>query len=216
MSFFKSLFNRPNKSQTEIPTEESYFDKNKQKIYPWIKVMLPDDESLTDNVLQLTAEDSPIMKLWIDDLFISYVFDVGYGFRVIAQRDLPNSVTVEQLHSIAVENLNRDIEFKLLDTESSGYMLTAGGNHEAGSVCLPGTWDWLADHFGDSLYVAVPAKDLVLLVPKSDTAKLENLKVFVNDIFQKGDRLLTRNIFEYDGETKKWKIFDRASGNASR
>jgi uncharacterized protein YtpQ (UPF0354 family) len=216
MSLFRNIFNKGIKAESKERNKDVYFERHKQKIYPWIKVTLSDDQELTDNVLELTEEDSPIMKPWLGDLFITYVLDVGHSFEVIPKRDLPKSISEDQLHNIAIENLSRDIEFELLDTFFGGYMLTAGGNHEAGSICLPGVWEWLADHLGDSLCVAFPAKDLVLLVSKSDTDKIEGLKTFVRTTFKNGERLLTRNIFEYDKDTTKWTIVDCASENASR
>jgi uncharacterized protein YtpQ (UPF0354 family) len=217
MSLFKNIFNKGIKAESKERNKDVYFERHKQKIYPWIKVTLSDDDQeLTDNVLEVTEEDSPIMKPWLGDLFITYVIDVGHSFEVIPKRDLPKSISEDQLHSIAIENLSRDIEFELLDTSFGGYMLTAGGNHEASSICLLGMWEWLADHLGDSLCVAFPAKDLVIIVRKSDSDKIDNLKIFVHNTFKDGERLLTRNIFEYDRDTTEWRLVDRVSENASR
>jgi hypothetical protein len=72
-------------------------------------------------------------------------------------------------------------------------------------------WDWLTEHLNDSLIVGVPAKDLVIMVPEGDTDKIANLKIFVHEIFKEGERLLTRNIFRFDRETKEWTIIDSVS-----
>ena len=133
---------------------------------------------------------------------------MGDSFQVLLERDLPNNVTTEELHELAVENLNRDIEFKLHDANFGGHGLIAGGDHEAGSICLPGMWDWLVEHLNDNLIVGIPAKDIVVMVPERDTDKVVSLKIFVREIFKTGERLLTTNIFRVDRETKEWTIVD--------
>lgn len=192
---------------------EPILDTHKDKIYPWIKVFFTgDDDPRNTNIhIELTGEDEPIKKDWLGDLGILYVADMGDRFQVLLERDLPSDVTKDELHQLAAENLNRDIEFKLHDTNFGGHGLIAGGDHEAGSICLPGMWAWLAEHLNDNLIVGIPAKDLVVMVPAGEKEKIANLKIFVDDIFETGDRLLTRNIFRFDRETKEWTIADKVT-----
>ena len=212
MSFLKKIFSKPPQVDKDIPETESIFKTHKDKIYPWIKVTFSEDDPRnTPTQITLTGDDSPISRMWLDDLAIFYVADTGNNFQVLLERDLPQDVSKEQLHNLAAGNLNRDIEFKIHDTNFGGHGLIAGGDHEAGSICLPGMWDWLTEHLNDSLIVGVPAKDLVIMVPESDTDKVANLKIFVHEIFKEGERLLTRNIFRFDRETKEWTIVDSVS-----
>ena len=212
MSFFKKIFSKAPQVDKDIPETESIFETHKDKIYPWIKVTFSDDDPRnTPTQITLTEDDSPINRVWLDDLAIFYVADTGNSFQVLLERDLPQDVSKEQLHNLAVDNLNRDIEFKIHEANFGGHGLIAGGDHEAGSICLPGMWDWLTEHLNDSLIVGVPAKDVVIMVPDSDTDKIANLKIFVHEIFKGGERLLTRNIFRFDRETKEWTIVDKVS-----
>lgn len=210
MSLSSKLFSKTPQADKKNPVTESIFKTHKDKIYPWVKVFWTDDDDPrnTPTQIELKGEDAPIKKDWLGDLGILYVADTGNSFQVILERDLPKEMTKEKLHQLAIDNLNRDIEFKLHDTDFGGHMLTAGGDHEAGSVCLTGMWDWLTEHLNDNLIVGIPAKDLVIMVPESDTDKIANLKIFVHEIFKDGERLLTRNIFRFDRETKKWTIVD--------
>lgn len=212
MSFLKKILSKSPQVDKDIPETEPIFETHKDKIYPWIKVTFSDDDSRnTPTQITLTGDDSPISTMWLGDLAILYVADTGNSFQVLLERDLPQNVSKEQLHNLAVDNLNRDIEFKLHETNFGGHGLIAGGDHEAGSICLPGMWDWLTEHLNDSLIVGVPAKDLVIMVPESDTDKIANLKIFVHELFKEGERLLTKNIFRFDRETKEWTIFDSVS-----
>jgi uncharacterized protein YtpQ (UPF0354 family) len=189
---------------------ESIFETHKDKIYPWIKVFFTgdDDPRNTKTQIKLIGEDAPIKIDWLGDLGIFYVADMGDSFQVLLEGDLPKNVSKEELHQLSIDNLSRDIEFKLHDTNFGGHGLIAGGDHEAGSICLPDMWDWLAEHLNDNLIVGIPAKDLVVMVPESDTDKTANLKIFVHEIFKEGERLLTKNIFRFNRETKEWTIVD--------
>ncbi len=210
MTFLKNIFSRSNQSEKEKEQITFVFNTHKDKIYPWIKVFWlgDDDPRNTPIQIDLNADDSPIKKNWLGDLAILYVADMGNNFQVILNRDLPKDISEEQLHKIAIDNLNRDIEFKLHDTNFGGYGLVAGGDHEAGSICLPEVWGWLSEHLNDNLIVAIPAKDIVMLVRESDVDKISNLKIFVHEIFKKGERLLTKNIFRFSKDSKKWTIVD--------
>lgn len=192
---------------------KSIFETHKTKIYPWIKVFFTGegDPRNTANQIDLKGEDALIKKDWLGDLGILYVADMDNRFQVLLERDLPKGMTKEELHQLAIDNLNRDIEFKLHAADFGGHMLTAGGDHEAGSICLLEMWDWLAEHFNDNLIVGIPAKDLVILVPETDADKITNLKIFVHEIFKSGERLLTKNIFRFDRNSRKWTIVDNIS-----
>ena len=205
MTFLKSIFNKPSKVDKTNVVTPSYYETHKDRIYPWIKVTF--DDGIPAQI-ELKGEDELISKTWLGDLIIFYVFDLGDRFQLIHKRDLPNNLTDEQLHQLAVDNLDRDVEFELLDTNFGAYGLIAGGNHEAGAICLPDKWDWLIQHFNDSLIVAMPAKDLVLMVPETDTNATNNLKIFVHQTFQGAGKLLTRNIFRLDKDSKEWTIID--------
>lgn len=212
MSFFKKVYSKDPQVDKSISQTKSIFETHKYKIYPWIKGTFTDDDSRnTPTQITLTGDDSPISREWLGDLTIFYVADTGDSFQILLERDLPHDLSKEQLHNLAVDNLDRDVEFKLYETNVGVQGLIAGGDHEAGSICLPGLWGWLTEHLNDSLIVGVPAKDLVIMVPENDTDKIANLKIFVHEIFKEGERLLTRNIFRFERETKEWTIVDSVS-----
>lgn len=209
MSFLKKLFGKTSQAEDAFPEAESLFETHRNKIYPWVKVFFGDtDPRNTPVQIELKGDDAPIIKNWLGDLGIFYAVDLGNRFQILLARDIPKNMTAEELHQLASDNLRRDIEFRLHETNFGGHGLIAGGDHEAGSICLPEMWDWLTEHLNDNLIVGIPSKDLVLMVPESDGDKTANLKIFVHQIFKDGERLLTRNIFKFDRETKGWTIVD--------
>jgi uncharacterized protein YtpQ (UPF0354 family) len=188
---------------------DSLFASHRLKIYPWVKVALSDDDLRPgEMVMELDEEESPIMRAWLGDLIITYVFDLGDSFQLLQARDLPVDVSMDELHEIAVSNLDRDIGYVLRETNFGGYILTAGGDHEAGAICLQGKWQWLAEHLGDDLIVSIPAKDLVLILPQKDTGRLEAFKAFIVNAFQDGERLLSHGVFKYNRASGQWSLID--------
>jgi uncharacterized protein YtpQ (UPF0354 family) len=183
---------------------------NKEKIYPWIKVVFDTNEIDTGKEILLSGEDAPIRKKWLGDLEIFYVIDQGNNFRIIQNRDIDSEITIEQLHELAVENLERDVEFRFVETSFGGHGLIAGGDHEAGSICLPHIWKWCSDQVNDDLIVGIPAKDMITMVPASNPEKIHKLKDFIRELFKDGERLLTKQLFIFHKEENKWDLYQSA------
>jgi len=188
------------------------FDEIQTKIYPWIKVVYEADEDVPNSTqeIELKDEEQPIMQSWLGNLAIFYAVDEGDQFSLILKRDMPQNITIEELHDIATTNLERDIEFTFRETGFGGHGLIAGGNHETGSLTLTGIWQWCAEQIQDNLIVAVPAKDLVMMVSENDKDKIASLKNFVTEIFKDGERLLTKQLYHFDKSNSKWRLWGQA------
>jgi uncharacterized protein YtpQ (UPF0354 family) len=188
------------------------FDEIKDKIYPWIKVVYEPNEEVPNSTqeIELKDEEQPIMQNWLGNLAIFYAVDEGDHFSLILKRDLPKNMTSEELHDISTTNLDRDIEFRFNETGFGGHGLIAGGDHEAGSLTLTGIWEWCADQIQDNLIVAIPAKDLIMMVPENDIDKIDALKSFVTEIFQDGERLLTKQLYHFDKSNSIWTLWGQA------
>lgn len=181
----------------------------KTRIYPWFKVLYEPSLEVSDSIraIELKDEEQPIMQNWLGDLAIFYVVDEGNQFSLVLKRDLPQNITIEELHDIATNNLDRDIEFTFSETGFGGYGLIAEGNHETGSLTLTGIWEWCAGQIQDNLIVAVPAKDSIMMVPENDKDKIEALKKFVAEIFKGSERLLTNQLYHFDKSNSVWTLW---------
>jgi len=203
---------KSNAPSDSLKTNASKFNEVRNKIYPWIKVMLDPGDKMPNSKteIELKRPDEPIYQEWLGNLSIFYTVDEGNHFNILLKRDLPDSMTLQELHKIAITNLERDVEFKFSQTNFGASGLIAGGDHEAGALCLPHIWEWCSDQFHDNLIVAVPAKDMVLMVPASDKEKIEALKNFVTEFFKNGGRLLTKQLYLYDKSSGKWTLWGQA------
>lgn len=200
MSFFKRIFGR---KTTANNTPVASFHEYASKIYPWVKVSSPVGSTAS---FELNDGQALICRPWLGDLIILYVEEAENSFRVLQRHDLPEGFTDEQLHQVALINLSRQVEFELHKSHLGFYGLVAGGNHEAGAICLPGLWKQLATELNDNLVVAIPAKDLLLFSPESDTTGILKMKESAAAIFNNGERLLTKTIFKYHKETADWSV----------
>jgi len=188
------------------------FENIKDKIYPWIKVVYEPGKEVPNstNEIELSAEDSPVNMAWLGNLAIYYAVDEGDNFSLILNRDMPVDLKLDQLHDLAITNLDRDVEFSFNETVFGGYGLIADGNHEAGSLCLDGIWHWCAGQLHDNLVVAIPAKDMIMMVPVSDKDKISKLRKFVMELFKNGERLLTKQLYLFDRDKNNWSIWGQA------
>jgi uncharacterized protein YtpQ (UPF0354 family) len=180
-------------------------DSIQDKVYPRIKVILPDD----DNSLDVSETDRPIFQKWHGDLAIFYVVDEGNYFSFILNRQLNDKWTIEKVHEIAMRNLKRDTEFNLSEAPTfGGYALIAGGDHEPTGLLIPEMWDDISKTANSNLIVSAPAKDLLLIAPASDKSKIDNLKALMTKVFASGEGLLSKKLFEYKRGTKQWTVCD--------
>ncbi|GAA3954391.1 DUF1444 family protein [Chitinophaga oryziterrae] len=208
MSLLKNIFGKSVRVDENEAKSTDSFEFHKDEIYPWVKVLMDDNTSETAATeLKLVGENTPVYRKLLGDLAIFYVVDNGDNFRILLKRDLPKHLTEEALHQIAINNLEKNIKYKLHKTNFEGYGLIADGNHEAEAICLPEIWDWLSGHFDNNLIVAVPAKDLIMMVPANDTDKISNLKIAVYETFKNNQRLLTKTLFHFYKESKEWKLW---------
>ena len=208
MSFLKKLFRPHAKSPTPTDKPEIKFEDFKEKIYPWIKVTVQDNEPAPPGEFIFKVE--LMMKPWLGNLVIFYAVDEGHAFSLLQKNQVPPEMSVDELNRLAVENLSRDVEFQFRETNFGGHGFIAGGDHETGSLCLPEIWKWCATELGDDLIVAVPAKDIVMMVRASDEEKIDQLKTFVTELHATGERLLTKQLYRYDAESQQWSIYDTA------
>lgn len=137
-------------------------ETHKAKIYPRIKVMLNDEEQVESNVkIQFSGDDEPVFTKCPGDLAVFYARDLGERIQMLQKFHVPDDLSNEELHTLAVENLRRDTEYRISPTTIRGFGLLCGGDHEAGALCLEEVWVGLTDYFADNLIVAISAKDLV-------------------------------------------------------
>lgn len=179
--------------QTETPVDFN-------KVYPWVK----HDTSAEERPAELTAD--VVTKDLIGDLLILYVEDRGTEFKVLFNKHLPEGTTKEKLYALSLTNLRRDVKFELQQPMPNTWMIIAGGDHEAGALCLPELWTkWAAERNGD-LLVAPLSKDVVIFCAAADATGKEQLATLATRMQGKLDRPLTKKVLRYKAKTATWVV----------
>jgi len=173
------------------------FNKISAEIYPVIKVQTNDENDT--NVIKMIGEDEPVFQKLAGDLLCFYGIDRESHFELILKRNLPESITIEQLDSIAVENLIAEIEgnLKIHQTDFGGFGFTCGGNYEATLFKLDGIWDLITERLGGSIIFNVPSKDLIMFVKSDDPKGINGLRNIIEEVHNGGERLLSKHLFRY-------------------
>lgn len=174
------------------------FNKVADKIYPVIKIQTFETDD--NNVIKMTGEDEPIFTKLTGDLLCFYGIDRGSNFELLLKRNLPESVTIEKLDSLATANLRKEIEgnLKIHQTDFGGFGFTCGGNYEAALFKLSGIWELMTESLGESIIFIVPSKDLIMFVKSEDQNGIDGLKKIIEEVHNGGDRLLSKHLFKYE------------------
>lgn len=129
--------------------------------------------------ISLSREDSPVLRPFTDDLLVSYVADAADHLTFVQHRHLQQEgLSVDQLHSMAVSNLQALAEEKLAVREyGSIYVALMGGNFEASLLALDAMWNHWYAHLAPQGFVAVaPARDLLAFCDSSSAQGLVELR----------------------------------------
>ena len=162
--------------------------------------------------ITLSAEDSPVMIPFAENLSVSYAVDHGTHYQFVSNRDLSDTVTVEKLHTAALQNMITEIadNIQAHGDPTDVLMLTNGGNYEAAMLIWDDIWTQIESVVGGAYYVAVPARDLVYVAPKSNPDAIARLKELINRLFDDKEAfgLMVRHIYHRIGD--KWEIVTTA------
>ena len=179
------------------------FDDLREHIFPWIKAKHDAPEGETDGGV---AVDLVIMD-FMADLGITFAVDEGEYFSLLQWGDVPEGMDIDAIYTLAKKNLSEQVEFTLTGTNYGGFGILAGGDHEAGALCLDFIWDAVATQAGEDLVVAVPAKDCLFMARASDPEQIEAMTAISRDIVENGERTLTRTLFLFTAANRAFSVY---------
>lgn len=177
-----------------------------KKVFPRLKETYSNDDPVTlemqdGKTITLTEEDSPVMKPFAENLTISYALDMGTYYQFVPNRDLSEELTIEMLHEAALENMIDEIadNIQAHGEPADVLMITNGGNYEAVMLIWNDIWSQIESVVGGELYVAVPARDVLYVAPKSNPDAIERLSNLIKRLFDEDENaqgLMVRHIYE--------------------
>ena len=140
-----------------------------------------------------------------DSFVLCYVEDLGNVLGYLRTANIPDGVTPEMIQKAAFENLIRDIQYRICQTNTPDvYAVACGGDFEAESILFPGFWSSIANQNGSNIIIAIPAKDLVFFAAENDRKAVKRMLRLASDAFnttrhspQIGN-LFCRDVFRYN------------------
>ena len=180
------------------------FDAIRDRIFPWIKAKIADSPNGDD------GEAVPVdlvVRDFLADLIITYAVDEGDRFSLLQRNDVPEDIGPDELYALACKNMADQVEFNFTGTNYGGYGILAGGDHEAGALCLDFIWDFCAREIGKDLVIAVPAKDCLFMAVAEDAEQVEAMKAISRDIFEHGERTLTSALLLFHADTRDFSVY---------
>lgn len=209
MSFLSKLFGGSKDGSAE--TNNSEYNSNGldlSRVFPRLKAVLPDADlsviKTADGKEIVLPEDSMmVIEPYVDGLVLSYAIDEGAYFSFVTNGHLSDEVTINKIRSAALANLREEVKgaVQFQGDPSDIVMVTNGGNYEATMVLYDGFMEFMHEQMKGDFYVAIPARDLLYLAPKSNLESIDTLTAAIHhhykdEEFAASTHALVRNIYE--------------------
>ncbi|MFN9718761.1 MAG: DUF1444 family protein [Planctomycetota bacterium] len=165
-------------------------DEVRERILPMLS---GDDESRTED---------RVRTAWVGGLSVGYVVDEAESYRFVLQQMLDSwSITSDELHDIALDNLRRyasenPLEVTMVGDDDDPRMLMPikPDAYNSSRILDPGFHGRLRDLFGPELLIGVPNRDFFVAVTMKDRELIEQVRLRVNEDFATMHHPLTRRL----------------------
>lgn len=204
------MFFKKNSKKEIINTEKnllSEFEKIKHAILP---IPRPDYTVIQ----QEGGENRVLNKLYKEnfgDMTLFFQIDRGDFWEVMIKENLPESISVDDVFSIALSNLYARYKCEIiLSHHFLGYeVLSEDTNFTASVLYLGNLWINLANRLNDNLIIALPARDTVLIVEESKKDTIDEMREVVKTIYtDSGKFQLSQMLYKFDLEDKTFSVYE--------
>lgn len=213
MGLFQKLFKKSEKPSAALEENDNSIDLT--RVYPRIKAIFDDETpdpkpDPTEPVFEMSYPESPVYEGFAKGIGIFYGVDTGHSYKLVQNRHLSETITLEKLRAAALANMARDVSDKTqIDGDPANVMmLTNGGNFEAAMILADGIWEHLESVFNDQICIAIPARDLLFIAGRNNPIGMEKLRALVRKFFdeQETQGLIVRHI--YARENNQWILLE--------
>ncbi|MGC4100688.1 DUF1444 domain-containing protein [Ferruginibacter sp.] len=152
-----------------------------------------------------------IFKRVLPDCFLFYGFDMGMLFTQVMPSDLTDSLRLDNLHQVAKENLiyfyENEKKPEIRSSEKGMNMIVCGGSYEATLVLFEGMWLNFQEQLQNSLYIAVPARDVILFTTKDNLPAIDEIRNFVKQHYYSFGKQLSKYLYKMEGDI--WSVAEK-------
>ncbi len=170
--------------------------------------LLPSLDEVRNRILPMLSGDDEsraedrVKTAWVGGLSVGYVVDEDDSYRFVLRRMLDTwSISSDELHDIALENLRRyasehPLEVTMVGDEDDPRMLmpVKPDAYNCSRILDPGFHGRLRDLFGPELLIGVPNRDFFVAVTMKDRDLIEQVQLRVNEDFATMHHPLTRRL----------------------
>ncbi len=109
-------------------------------------------------------------------------------------------MTIEKLHEAALQNMIDEIadNIQAHGDKTDVLMITNGGNYEAAMLIWDDIWPQIESVVEGDFYIAVPARDVLYVAPKSNPDAISRLTELIQRLFkdETAQGLMVKHIYQ--------------------
>jgi uncharacterized protein YtpQ (UPF0354 family) len=152
-----------------------------------------------------------LMRNFLPDASIFYGYDHDAFFIGIAPANLDANLRLDNIDEIAEENLlnfiNETKPLQMQTTEIGLYLMFCGGNYESVLPMLDYVWQSLQQQLENSLYVAIPVRDLCMFCTIDNAEAVVAMKDLAQKVFPTHQKPISK--YMYKVEDQVWTVAEK-------
>ncbi|MEI9957661.1 MAG: hypothetical protein WDM90_15490 [Ferruginibacter sp.] len=86
-------------------------------------------------------------------------------------------------------------------------MITCGGNYEASLILFEDTWLDLQEQLGASLYIAIPARNMLIFTTKDNLAGIDIIRKLVKEQYHTYERPMSKYLYKIEADV--WTVVEK-------
>lgn len=180
-----------------------------QQAIAYLKVEAPASDVIEQ---QLSHADSPVLRPYLDNLFVAYLVDEGQSFAYVQHRHLAQAgISAEALHLIGMRNLAALAEERA-EVRAHGelFALLMDGHFEASLLLFDEFWSqWYAELLPNGAVAALPARDVLAFSDAGNAEGIAQLRQLCERLQGQANHSLTSTLYRRHNNT--WETLDETA-----
>jgi uncharacterized protein YtpQ (UPF0354 family) len=158
---------------------------------------------------EMRKASPPATRPLVADLHVVYAYDGENTLTMVPAAEVKQlKLTAEELHKLAVENLNARVG-KGLQLHDFGpmFMVTCGGVFESSLLVSDKLWKNVSQGFKGDIVVGCPAQDILVFADSLNPAGVAAVRKRVEEEHKKGGKTITKTLLRRTADG--WKPFEQ-------
>ncbi|MCF2872449.1 DUF1444 family protein [Octadecabacter sp. G9-8] len=164
-------------------------------------------QSTGDGGIIPSGDNGLYFEPYIGDMILVYAIDYPDRVAYVTRANLRDAnVRTSQMEDAAWKNFQAKRDIVEFQGNGVSFMAVIDGFYESSLVLDSELWVSVAQQMEDDIVMIVPARDLIIVAPASNTAEVAFLRSVRTDILENGTHQLSDLMYIWrDG---RWAVFD--------